>query len=456
MKHSRFGLILLLSSGGLLSCNGDPTSSIRDNGPNQIIADPKVIYLDKGETTFLTLQLVDQQGGTLPATFEAVSQNANATVELDTTFLATTNGSHLETGQRFSISGIDYVETSIKVTSGSDTLTVPVSVVPKTTIAATFSDTVPVLGETVTVTAPAGITFSPTSTVTFAAPALPPAEVAVAPDGLSISFVPPPNLTAAPATITDVVSVGSPNLTFTNATATGITTPVVVDLPATIAPSFTPAANQAVTVTLNAATSLPPSDTTLASVAVGTFPGIVLSRTPTTISFLPTPDAVGPVTVAGVFLDALPQFELTLSTPDTMTVGPVTTIANTGSTGTAPLQFTAPALGNAAAFFDTGVFTGADITGDGGLGAQYYKFTVSTAGDYHFITNWAGGADIDAIVCNDAACSTITFAGSGITQPEDGVVTLAPGTYYFAVVLFAGTAPASFSMQVTNEPPVAP
>jgi hypothetical protein len=452
MKHSRFGLILLLSAAGVWACNADPTDSFRETG-TKIIANPTIIYLDKGQSTFLTLQLVDEQGNQLVTAFDATPDNANVAVVRDTAFLHTNSGSNLKTSERFAVTGVDYVQTAIHVQAGSDTLTVPVSVVPKTTIAATFSNLTPALGETVTITAPPGISFSPTSTVSFGpAPVLPPADVVVSADGSSISFVPPPNLTEAPATITDVISVGSPDLTFTNTTADGITTAVVTEIPGTLS-TLTPGGGQAVTVTFNAASAADG-----ATVDVGGTLAIALDRpTASTFRFLAPPGAVGLVTINGVLLDAAPQFSLSLTNADTMTVdSAVTPLTGTTSTATAPDALTQPALGESTGFFDAGAFTGADITGDGGIAAKYYKFTVTESASYHFITNWATSADLDAIVCFDAACSDGAFAGTGVDQPEDGSLVLDPGTYYVAVVLFAGTAPANFSVQVTNDGPPAP
>lgn len=467
MKHSRFGLILFLTSGSLLACNGDPTSSIRDDGPQRVIADPNVVFLDKGAATFVTLQLVDAQGNQLPTTFDATSQNALVTVVRDTTFLATTNGADLNTTERFTVTGVDYVSTAISVTAGSDTLTIPVHVVPKTTIAATFSNLTPALGETVTITAPPGVTFSPTSTVNFGAAALLPVEVVVAADGSSISFVPPPNLTAAPAQITDVVSVGSSDLTFTNTTADGLTTPEVVDLPGTVAPSFTPAANQTVTVTLSGATSTAPTDTAAVPVLIGQTPAVLLSRTPTTVTFLPAPGAIGPVTLAGVFLDAIPQFELTLSTPDTMTVGTVIpTMAGTGSAATAP-TLTIPAVGGTVAFYDGAPMAAAVCGDESGFPCQLYKFTLADSTVLSADLTWTGSpADLGLYIMDSGVSDTgeSCDAGGRASAPAEEAcdLTLGAGTYYAAVISFGpgypenDPNPTSIFLSLTPQAPAGP
>ena len=110
------------------------------------------------------------------------------------------------------------------------------------------------------------------------------------------------------------------------------------------------------------------------------------------------------------------------------------------------------------AFYDGAAFTGADLTTDGGLGAQYYKFTVAEAGDYTFLTNWDNDADLDMELCRDATCSDGgEFLGTGVDQPEEATVTLEPGTYYFVVVFFdfgaSAALPGWLSVSVGIAPP---
>jgi hypothetical protein len=435
MKHSRFGLVFVLSCGGLLACNGDPTSDIRDNGASRILADPTVLFLDKGATGNVDLQQVDAQGNQLPTNFTVTSASSLAPVVQDTTFLETTNQTNLNTKERFVVTGGDYVETSLSVTSATgDTLTIPVHVVPKTTIAASFSNDAPALGETVTITAPAGITFSPNSTVDFGEAALDPAEVVVAADGSSISFVPPPNLAGAPATITHVTSVGAPGLEFTNATATGLTTPEVVNLPGTLS-TLAPAVNQPVTITFTGAASVFQADTTIVPVTIGAAEAPVLTRTATTLSFLPPPGTVGPVTVSGVVLGSLPQFELTLTSADTITVpATVPTVAGTAAAGSAPTIGTITELGEGGAIFDAADF--------GASADHFYKVVINTDGDYAFSLNWTTGSDIDMFICPapGAISGSCNFAAATGNKPEATVATLTAGTYWVVAEDFGGDA----------------
>jgi hypothetical protein len=63
------------------------------------------------------------------------------------------------------------------------------------------------------------------------------------------------------------------------------------------------------------------------------------------------------------------------------------------------------------------------------------------------------------VLCPSSGCTGAAatgFLGSGLDHPEEATVTLTPGTYYLAIVLFAGGAPATFNVQIgaeTTPPP---
>jgi hypothetical protein len=212
--------------------------------------------------------------------------------------------------------------------------------------------------------------------------------------------------------------------------------------------SLTPAANEPVTISAAGYSFLP-----TAAVSFATDSAIILSNDGTSLVFLPTPGATGPALVEGIAIDFLPTTPLSLTTTDEIAVAAVTAAPGSDAPATAPVKTAPTAIGETTAFFDAGTFTGADITGDGGVGAQYYQFTIAEAGDYDFITDWPGGADLDPVVCFDVACAAGEFAGTGLDHPEHGTLTLAAGTYYFAAVLFAGDPPANFSVQITRLEP---
>lgn len=254
-----------------------------------------------------------------------------------------------------------------------------------------------------------------------------------------------------------IVTGVAPGSTSFEVTAGGAvdTVPVRV-IPTSFAATFSnaaPAVNEPVTITL-------PAGFKFAAGAGGTTDqGSLLvqsySADSNSIVVLVPPGSTGPVSLDSVQVGFLPGVTLGGIPTDNVIAADATPLAGTGSTATAP-DLPVPAVGGSTGFFDVGTFTAADITGDGGVGAQYYKFTVAQAGAYTITTDWVGAADIDAVLCVDAACSAGSFAGTGLTHPEQGTLNLTPGTFYFAVVLFAGAAPSNFSVQVSAAPPPPP
>jgi hypothetical protein len=230
------------------------------------------------------------------------------------------------------------------------------------------------------------------------------------------------------------------------------TVPVNV-VPTSVLATFSnasPAVNEPVTITLPAGYTFG-ADATVES-AQGT--GFVqsLSADGTSITAIIPPGSTGPLTLGGVSATFLPGLPLTLPSIDVVSAG-VTAMAGTNAPASAP-EVAVPAVDGTTNFFDTGTFPGADLTDDGGIGAQYYKFVVTEAGKYSFSTAWTGGADIDAVVCSDATCSDGgTFVGASSDNPEVGDADLVPGTYYYVAVLFGGAPPPFFSVSLTHNAP---
>lgn len=234
----------------------------------------------------------------------------------------------------------------------------------------------------------------------------------------------------------------------------GLTQTVPVNvLPTSVAATFSnpsPAVNEPITITLPEGYSFSSGALVVTSLDTGFVQSI--SADGKSMTAIIPPGSTGPVTLSGVSAAFLPSVPLSVPSVDSVSAG-TTPTAGTAAPATAP-EVAVPALDETTNFFDTGPFTGPDLTGDGGLGAQYYKFTVTETGKYRFVLDWAGGADLDPVVCFDAACADGAFAGTGLDHPEDGDLTLEPGTYYYAAVLFAGSAPPFFSLSITHSAPV--
>jgi hypothetical protein len=234
----------------------------------------------------------------------------------------------------------------------------------------------------------------------------------------------------------DVVAGNTPVATSVTVSGGGLELEIPVRVtPTSLVASFSnaaPAVFEQVTVTAEGFTFLPD-----AAISFGGTPAFIVANDGASLTFIPAPGSTGPALVDNIAVNFLPTSPLSLETTTEIAVPALT---GTEAPATAP-PIPVPAAGESVIIYDNGTFAGADITGDGGTGAQYYQFTVTEAGDYHFVTDWVGDdTDIDAVVCFDAACSDGAFAGTGLTHPEDGTLTLAPGTYYFVSVLFEGAA----------------
>ena len=383
----------------------------------------------------MDVSAVDDQGNQISSAYEVTTTGSGITVRRDSTFLPIfVNDSTLEVPSeapifRYVVTATAYGATSFTVSADSKTVTVPVQVVAQNVLQAQISNLTPALNEVVTITAPAGVTFSPTTTVTFTGAAVQPAAVTIAADGKSLTFLPPPNIANAQAVLSDVVSDGAPGILFAPSTVDRITTPVLTVFDGTVS-NLAPVANEAITVTLNNATIDP-----AATFAVGATPALLVGLTANAATLIPAPGSSGLLFINGVVIDSLPQFALSLSNAvtDTVVVGPAGTAPGTDAPGTAP-SLTVPDPGFAAPFSDAPDFT---ATAD-----HFYKLVVPADGDYSISLDWTVGSDIDMFVCPspgviDGSCDFQAATGN---QPEVGVYTLTAGTYFVVAEDFGGDA----------------
>jgi hypothetical protein len=224
---------------------------------------------------------------------------------------------------------------------------------------------------------------------------------------------------------------------------TMLTVPVRV-LPTFFAATFStaaPAQNEVITVTAPAGFNF----SAVSGIVVGGDTGVVVAHAVdgTTVSFVARPGldtlpATNVVTVIGATSGLYPTVPLTLPTVDSMTVAPVASVAGTAAQGTAP-TFPAPVVGAVTAFFDKGTFTGADVLGVGGSGAQYYKIAVADTADYSVSVGWDGATDLDGYLCPSAdpiCAASGFFLGSGTANPEASILTLPPDTYTLNVISY--------------------
>ncbi len=209
------------------------------------------------------------------------------------------------------------------------------------------------------------------------------------------------------------------------------------------------------TVTFTAQTPLQ-----FAATSTVTFPGglaaIVTDVAPdgSSISFLPVPGSTGNPTVTEVGTSYL-SGGVTVTATSGLTVQAATNYTGSDSYATAPTIAAPSAVGETASFFDLGSFVGSC----GGVPCQVYQFTITDAGDYFFTSHWENTSDLGIfVVASDQTTVLAGFDGHGngaTAQPEEGSVTLAPGTYYLEVESFAvfypDPEPAWIRIDITRE-----
>jgi hypothetical protein len=249
MNRFRSGLVPLIAVAGLLSCSSEPTGDLRGD-VSELVATPSQLFIELGGTKAVEVGALDAQGNPLDFNYEVTSAGSGITVRRDSSFLPIfvddTTLQAPATGPRFRfiVEGTGYTQTSFTVSAGGHDIVVPVQVVPQTGLAATFDNAAPALGDTVTLTAPAGITFNPDATLDIGGNPV----TIVSQDGSTIRFIPPPSVNS-PVTVNGVVSAAAPDVVFSPATDTPLVTPLI-DTVDVVYSTAAPAVGQSVTMTV--------------------------------------------------------------------------------------------------------------------------------------------------------------------------------------------------------------
>jgi hypothetical protein len=413
----------------LAACNSEPTEEIRGD-ISQLVASPTQLFLEVGETKTVTVGAVDQQGNSLDFAYEVTAAGAGITVERDLSYLPIfVDDTTLEapaTGPQFQfvVEGTAYTTTSFTVSAGGQDIVIPVQVIPQAGLAATFDDDTVDLGQVVTVTAPAGVTFADTANLSLGTDSASLANplTILTQDASTITFIPPPSMNS-PVTINGVISASTPGLVYAPATQTPLVTPLIDTVDVTYS-TTTPTLGQSVTL------SVPEPLIKLAADSLifpGQLPGregdpqnVLVALDSSSLTFDAPPNINGAGTVVnflfpGGYLRALPTLPPVIGENIGLTL-PVTISNNTPAvsevvTLTAPAGFT----------FDpaTAITVGANaavVTAVSGNTASFVPLPGSV-----------GVPQIDGVVPTASPSNILTMAAEGdVTVPSE-VPTL-PGT----------------------------
>jgi hypothetical protein len=365
------GRKVLFGALAVLACSGDPTEN--QGTPTDITALPQVVFVTQGDSQAVIVSVLDEDGQALQADFTVSDVGAGITVVEDPTYLGVSSANQIRRQTRFYVKGVDLVATSFKVNALGVSKTIQATAVPGN-LAATISDTNPALGDTISITVPAGTFFNESSVLTFGGVA----PDVVSQDATTILFIPFPN-TFGPAVVTNVGVTSNPLLTFTLATPDTVRTDSITTIGADVTP-LAPALGGTVTLTLPVELRVIPESLgglQIANAAVAPR-DVAVSADSLTITFVPPPNADSFVVVPGVIARRLPQYPLELATTARVTTPVVDNVPSTVSS-------TTPAGGEAITLTSTDANFTFTETSEVLVGADLAT-TTSVAGDGSSVT----------------------------------------------------------------------
>lgn len=418
------GMVLLAACVGLWSCSSDPTAD-QAGVPDKIVSLPSIVFLNVDSTSNIGFQLVDALDGQIPAEFTITNTSTYFDVTVDSMFRPVYNpdGTLVVPAQptevRATITGLTAGKDSFLVEAGGKSLYIPVQVVPNL-LEATFSSLTPGLSDTVTITAPANVLFTPTSVVTFPGSPTASYQIAVDPAGAWIKVFVAAN-THTSAQITNVTLSSSPTLRFTYRTTDTVTAAVLTTLPAafsTLAPAGTP-----VTMTANAGFKFTKTatDSSLVSFAAGQTAPLINSRTDSSaIVFSVAPNVNSTVRVTKVHAINVPQIVYTLASAANM-VSPVVT------SFPAAISNAAPAWNDTVTISITGGGYKFSPTSTVNWGATKPAYVVSRAADSSAITvvPMPGSAGVPTVTL----VTNVSYAPFAVALPGSAGSTATVGTH---------------------------
>jgi hypothetical protein len=418
----------------VLACSGDPTGN--ESTPTVIQVNPDPVFVTQGDSQPVVVQVLDEDGNVLQAEVTTSNVGSGITVRPDPTYQQVNTGNPISRGARFFVSGVTLTHSSFTVNSLGLTQEVEVTSVPGE-LDAEITDSLPDLGDTVSITAPAGTFFTDSSVITFngAEP------VVTALDATTLTFIPFANIDG-PASVSNVGVESNSHVVFALTTPFRVKTDSIVDL-GTDVDNTAPALGDPISLTLPAGLRVIPESLQQSGVGADTLPrglsiagvsvqprDITVSADSGTITFVPPPSADSVVVVPGVIPQRLAtccggaaNYPLTLPTTAKVVTPVIDSIPATLST-------TAPAANEEVTLTITdGSFT-LDPAATVVVGAAPATVVGRTANSLTFVPTPGAAAAEGAVTV-----AGVQVAGFSLTLPsEGGLVTVG------ALTPLAGTA----------------
>ncbi len=432
------GVAGLLVALGASACSSDYGLDF-ETEPTQIQASPEVMFITSGAAAKeLLLRLTNDINQSVPTTFTVSNVPAGLTVTHDDNYrpdYVNPDGTLQqpdELGQQRYYVSADMPtggQVSFTVSSGGFSKDITVRVLP-TNLGSALSSTAPAVGEEVTITAPANLSFTSASTVNIPGGGN---AVITAQDAKSITFIPIPGSDGV-ATVSNVTLDYAPTLDPRSlATVSTITVPAVASVPLQFS-SSTPLTPVTVTATgfrFESGFTLTvggKSATTVSVAGDGTSATVVLP-----------PSTTGNPTASGIHLSFLPSVSLSdIPAPTTLTLGAP---AWNGALqdGTAAV-LNAAAAGTEVVVWDSWLQDNAGDAGFWGGNGRYVKLVLTSGGTRQVCVGWNNDADVDMVV-TAGSLGAYFAVSAGSANPECANITAGAGTYWIAMGLYDGAKP---------------
>jgi hypothetical protein len=420
--------------------------------PTAVQPSPEVMFLNSGTQKELLVRLVNDRNQSTPTSFQVTNVGAGLTVTYDdqyrpqwTSVNPVLEAPLVKEQQRYTVAADLPTggKRTFQLTSSGLTGTATVYILP-TSLGASLSNLAPALGETVTLNAPDGQSFTPpggtatASTVSFPAGGAPIIQEITA---KSITFIPRPGTTGA-ATVTGITLDYAPTLAPRSLTTSNAIEVEAIDEMAVTYSTASPALFAEVTVTAPTGFRFLPNF----RMALGYGSGRTISvaaDSKSAVVILPAGVSSTIPTFSNVvlsFLTGVPISNVPGVTP--MTTPALPWVADDFDPGVR--NITTAAAGTATVWYDSWINATGDCCGFGG-GNKIYTMTQPTAGSRTYQLNWtqdAGGTygNMSYGIVNEAITAFLLTALTS-NRPETGTANLGAGNFWWISALTADANP---------------
>jgi hypothetical protein len=438
----------------LAGCYSYASKDINDTTYDKVQANPLFATMNVGDSDELILRLVnDANNGTLTS-YTITGVPAGIAVHpipnyRDLFTSDTLNPTGDKTAQAYYIVGATpgrytFIATPTSVNTGiSASITV---LVQPNSLGASLSEHSGIAGDTVTIHANTGITFTSTSKVSFPTGNF--AQIGVSPDSTSIKIIAGPGLTG-PATVTNVGQTSAPTVkVLTLVTSDSLVTPALTTAPTTVS-NAAPDIGVPITVTLGNNLRFIANSHVFVG---GNEAGInSVSADSSTATIVPMAGSSGTVTYTNIALSFLNSVPLALTGDKSIAVTNTFTGApdpNVTARATAPTLTLRPTGATVVTGGPVPSTNAGQCAGETGDGCAIYKVVLAASTTYDINLIWQGGSDMGLYRLTSTGTGPVS-GGTGFTgncdtggqapgnEPETCTVTsLAAGTYFFTVQFF--------------------